>query len=156
MLEKTVESPLDCKEIQPVHPKGDQSWIFIGRTDAEAEAPVLWPPDHQKRPWCWERLKAGEGDNRGWDGWMVSQTQWTRVWASSMSWWCTGKPGMLQSMGLQIMGHDWPTEQYWTGYAWGTKNLWNVKSRASHRFYPIQPQLSLIYLPVHKRSLRLW
>ena len=70
--EKTLESPLDFKEIQPVHPKGDQSWVFIGRTDAEAETPILWPPDaknwHLKRPWCWERLKA-EGDNRGWDGW---------------------------------------------------------------------------------------
>ena len=73
VLEKTLESPLDCKEIQPVHPKGDQSWIFIGRTDAEAETPVFWPPDaeltHWKRPWCWERLKAGgEGYDRGWDG----------------------------------------------------------------------------------------
>ena len=73
VLEKTLESPLDCKEIQPVHPKGNQSWIFIGRTDAEAEAPVLWPSDVKswlikKRPWCWERLKAGaEGDDRGQD-----------------------------------------------------------------------------------------
>ena len=81
VLEKTLESPLDCKEIHPVHPKGNQSWILIGRTDAEAETPVLWPPDakkltHLKRPWCWERLKAGgEGGNRGWDGWMASLTQ---------------------------------------------------------------------------------
>ena len=66
---------LDCKEIQPVHPKGNQSWIFIGRTDVKAEAAILWRPDakkeltHWKRPWCWERLKAGgEGDERGWDG----------------------------------------------------------------------------------------
>ena len=80
VLEKTLESPLDCKEIQQVHPKGNQFWIFIGRTDAEAETPKLWPPDvktHLKRPWCWERLKAGgEGDDRGWDGWMASPTQW--------------------------------------------------------------------------------
>ena len=73
------ESPLDSKEIQPVHPRGTKSWIFIGRTDAEAETPILWPPDaknwHWKRPWCWERLKAGgEGDDRGWDGWMTSLT----------------------------------------------------------------------------------
>ena len=54
VLEKTLESPLDCKEIQPVHPKGDQSWIFIGRTDAEAEGPKLWPPDAQN--WHWKRL----------------------------------------------------------------------------------------------------
>ena len=79
VLEKALESPLDCKEIQPVHPKWNQSLIFIGRTDAEA--PILWPPDaknwHLKRPWCWEKLKAGgEGDNRGWDGWMASLTRW--------------------------------------------------------------------------------
>ena len=87
VLEKTLESPLDYKEIQPVHPKGNQSWIFIGRTDAEA--PILWPPDVnnrliRKKPWCWERLKAGgEGDDRGWDGWMASLTQWTWVWENS-------------------------------------------------------------------------
>ena len=62
---------------------------------------------HWKRPWCWERLKAGgEGDDRGWDGWMASSTQWTRVWASSGRQWRTGKPGMLQSMGSQKVGHD--------------------------------------------------
>ena len=68
VLEKTLESPLDCKEIKPVHPKGNQSWIFIGRADAEAPALAAWYEDltHQKRPWCWERLKAGrDGDNRG-------------------------------------------------------------------------------------------
>ena len=80
VLEKTLESPLECKEIQPENPKGNLSWIFIGRTDAEVETPILWPPDvknrlHWKRPWCWERLKAGgEGDDRGWDGWMASLT----------------------------------------------------------------------------------
>ena len=66
---------------------------------------------HWKRPWCWERLKAGgEGDERGWDGWMASPTQWTWVWASSRSWWWTGKPGVLQSMGSQRAGHDWAIE----------------------------------------------
>ena len=64
-----------------------------------------------KRSWCWERLKAGgEGDNRGWDGWMASPTWWTWVWASSRSWWWAGKPGMLQSMGSQAVGHYWVTE----------------------------------------------
>ena len=76
VLEKTLESPLDCKDIQPVHPKGNQSGIFIERTDAEAETPILWPPTwckeltHWKRPWCWKRLKVGE-----WDDWMASPTQ---------------------------------------------------------------------------------
>ena len=114
VLEKTLESPLDCKEIQWVHPKGNQSWIFIGRTDTEAETPVLWPPDAKtslEKPWCWEGLKAGgEGADRGWDGWMMSLTQWTWVWVKSRSWWWTGRPGMLQSMGLQRVRHDWATE----------------------------------------------
>ena len=91
VLEKTLESPLDCKEIQTVHLKGNQPWIFIGRTDAEAETPILvatWCEElaHLKRPWCWERLRAGgEGDNRGWHGWMASPTQWTWVWGSLRS-----------------------------------------------------------------------
>ena len=66
---------------------------------------------HLKRPWCWERLKAGgEGDDRGWDGWMVSLTQWTWVWVNSRNWWWTGRPGMLQSMGSQRVRHDRATE----------------------------------------------
>ena len=114
VLEKTLESSSDCKEIQPVHPKGDQSWVFIGRTDVEAETQffghLMWRADSLKRPWCWERLKAGGGDNRGWDGWMASPTQWTRVWVNSGSWWWTGRPGVLQFMGSQRVGHDWVTE----------------------------------------------
>ena len=63
---------------------------------------------HLKRPWCWERLKAGvEGDDRGWDGWMASPTQWTWVWVNSGSWWWTGRPGVLRFMGSQRVGHDW-------------------------------------------------
>ena len=69
---------------------------------------------HWKRPWCWERLKAGgKGDDGGWDGWTASLTRWTWVWASSGSWWWTGKPGMLQSLGSQRVGHDWATELNW-------------------------------------------
>ena len=144
VLEKTLESPLDCKEIQPVHPEGNQSWIFIGGIDAAVEALILWPPDAKnwlvgilnihwrdwcwsgsfntlatwceeltrwKPSWCWEGLKAGgEGDNRGWDGCITSPTQWTWVWAHSLSWWWTGKPDVLQIMGLQRVRHDWVTE----------------------------------------------
>ena len=82
---------------------------------------------HWKRPWCWERLKAGEEeDDRGWDVWMASQTQWTWVWVSSGSWWWTGKPGVLQSTGSQTAGHDWATELNWTEpscwrLCWGPK-----------------------------------
>ena len=68
-------------------------------------------PPHCKRPWCWERLRAREGGDRGWDGWMASPTQWTWLWANSERWWRTGKPGMLQSVGLQRVGHDLATEQ---------------------------------------------
>ena len=115
VLEKTLESPLDCKEIQPVHPKGNQPWIFIGRSDAEV--PTLWTPDekelaHWKRPWCWERLKGGgEGDDRGWDGWMASPTRWIWVWANPRRWRRTGQPGVLQSMGSQSRTRlsDWAT-----------------------------------------------
>ena len=74
---------------------------------------------HLKRSWCWERLKAGgEGDDRGWDGWMASLTQRTWVWVNSGSCWWTGKPGMLQSMVSQRVGHNWATELNWTGLSW--------------------------------------
>ena len=73
---------------------------------------LIWRADSLEKTWCWERLKAArEGDDRGRDGWMASLTRWTWVWASSGQWWRTGKPGMLQSMGLQRVGHDWATEQ---------------------------------------------
>ena len=71
--------------------------------------------NHLKRPWCWERLRAGgEGNDRGWDGWMASLTRWTWVWVDSGSWWWTGRPGVLQLMGSQRVGHDWTTELNWT------------------------------------------
>ena len=74
---------------------------------------------HWKKPWCWEKSKVGgKGDNRGWDGWMSSPTRLTWVWVSSRSWWWTGKPGMLQSMGSQTVGHDWVTELNWFTWLW--------------------------------------
>ena len=119
VLEKTLESPLDRKEIQPVHPEEDQSWVFIGRTDAEAETPLLWPP--QGKSWLigkgpdagrdWGQEKKGM---TGWDGWMASPTQWAWVWVNSGSLWWTGRPGVLQFMGLQRIGHNWETELNWT------------------------------------------
>ena len=72
-----------------------------------------------KRLWCWEGLGAGgEGDDRGWDGWMASPSQWTWVWVNSWSWWWTGRPGVLQFMGLQRVGHDWATELNWISLEW--------------------------------------
>ena len=76
---------------------------------------LMWRVDSLKRPWCWERLGAGgEGDNRGWDGWMASLTQWTWVWVNSGSQWWTGRPGVLQFMGSQRSGYDSVTELNWT------------------------------------------
>ena len=103
------ESTLDSKEIKPINPKGNQPWIFIGRTDAEA--PVLWPPD-AKSQLVVKTLMLGKTEgrrrkgNRGWDGWIASPTQWTWVWANSGRQGRTGKPGVLQSMGLQRAGYD--------------------------------------------------
>ena len=91
VLKKTLESPLDCHPKGIIHPKGELTF---------------W-----KGSWCWERLKAGrKGEDRGWDGWMASPTRWTWIWVGSGSWWWTGRPGMLQSMGLQRVGHNWAIE----------------------------------------------
>ena len=115
VLENTLESPLDCEEIQPVNPKGHQPWIFIERTDAEAEAPILSPP-HAKS-WLIEkdpdagkdwRRRRGHQRMRWLDGIMM---QWTWTWANSRRWWGTGNPDVLQPMGSQTVGHDLATEQ---------------------------------------------
>ena len=118
VLEKTLASPLDCKEIQPLHPKGDQSWVFTGRTDAEAETPVLWPP-HAKS-WLLEKtlMLGGTGGRRRRGQqrmrWLIaSLTRWTWVWVNSGSWWWTGRPGVLRFMGSKRVGHDWVTELNW-------------------------------------------
>ena len=84
VLEKTLENPLDSKEIQPVHPKDNQSWVFTGRMLKLKVQYWCKEQTHLKRSWCWERLKAGEGDDRGWDGWMASPTQWTWVWVKGV------------------------------------------------------------------------
>ena len=126
LLEKSLESPLDCKEIHPVRPKGNQSWIFTGRTDAEAETPIFWPPD--KKNWLiWRGTEAGKAWRQG-EKWTTEDEMvgWyhrlygTWVGARSGSWWWTGKPGMLQSMGSQRIRHDWVNELNWTE--------WNIKS----------------------------
>ena len=120
VLEKTLESPLDCKEIQPVNPKGDQSWIFIGRTDAEAASLILCLPDAKNRligkdpdpgkDQRWEEKRTTEDEMVGWH----HMTRWTWVWAYRLQptpgacW--TGKPSVLQSMGSQRVGHNWATD----------------------------------------------
>ena len=116
VLEKTLESPLDSKEIKSVNLKGNQPWILIGRTDNgswRSNTLATWyeEPTHWKRPWCWERLWAGgEGDDR-WDGWMASPVQWIWTWVNSGRWRGTGKPGVPQSLGSRRVKQDLETEQ---------------------------------------------
>ena len=108
-LQGDPTSPSWRKSVLNIHWK-DWCWSWNCNTVATwCEELTQW-----KRPWCWERLKAGgEGDNRGWDGWMASLTQWTWVWVNSRSWWRTGRPGMLQFVGLQIVGHNSANELNW-------------------------------------------
>ena len=117
---KALESPLDCKETQSVHPKGNQSWIFTGRTDAEAAAPKLWPPDEKswliwKDPdagsgWRWEEKGMTEDDMVGWH----HQLDGYEFWASSGSWWWTGRPGVCSPWGHK---EPYMTEQLnWNEY----------------------------------------
>ena len=122
VLEKTLESPLDCKEIQPVHPKGDQSWVWCS-----AEAPILWPSDVKnqfigKDPDVGKDWKQEEKGMTEWDAWMTSPTQQTRVWASSWSCW-TGKPGVLQSIGSQRVRHGWATKQIFKSLSKSRKSV---------------------------------
>ena len=105
------------KEISPEYSLEGLCWSWNSNTLATWCEKLT----HLKRPWCRERLKAGgEGDDRGWDGWIASQTQWTWVWASSGSWWLTWRPGVLQSMGSQRVRHNWVT---WTEME---KRVWEL------------------------------
>ena len=112
VLEKILESPLDCKEIQPVHLKGISPGISLEgmmlKLKLQYVGHLTKELTHWKRLWCWEGLGAGGGgDDRGWDGWMASPTRWTWVWVNSGSWWWSGRPGMLRFMGSQRVRHDW-------------------------------------------------
>ena len=119
VLEKTPESPLDSKEIKPVSPKGNQSWIFIERTDDEIEATILWPPDVKnwligKDPDAGKDWRQEEKWTTGWDSWMASPTWWIWIWVSPSNWWWTGRPAVLHSLGSQRVRHNWATELNWT------------------------------------------
>ena len=115
VLKETLESPLDCKEIQPVHSERDQSWVFIGRTDVEAETPILWLPSEKKwliwkdpdagKDWGQEEKGVTEDEMVGWhDRHNGHGFGWTQ------SWWWTRRPGVLQFMGSQRVRHNWATE----------------------------------------------
>ena len=116
LLEKTLGSPLGSKEIKLTNPKGNQPWLFIGRADAEAEAPILWPPDTKSQPIRkdpdfgkdWRQEKGMTEDDLV--GWHHRHCQWTWVWVNSGSWWRIGRPGVLQFMGSQRVGRDQVTE----------------------------------------------
>ena len=142
MLGKTLASPLNCKEVQPVHPKGDQSWVFIGRTDAEAEFPILWPPDVKnwlikKHPGTgedWRREKKGttEDEMVGWHH---------QLNGHEFGIWCwTGKPSTLQSIDSQRLGHDWATELNWK------LHLTDTSFSIEHHY------LQIPYLQIHLHS----
>ena len=146
-LQGDPTSPFQRRLVLGVHWK-DWCWTWNSNTLA------TWCEGltHLKRPWCWERLRAGgEGVNRGWDGWMASPTQWIWVWVNSRSWWWTGRPGVLQFMELQRVRRDWATELNWTGVSdsrvglqcgrpmfdpWVRKILWRRKQQPTPLFLP--------------------
>ena len=123
VLEKTLESPLDCKEIQPVHPKGDQSWVFFLRTDLKLKfqyfGHLMQRVDSLEKTVMLGGIRGRRGRGRQRMRWrMASLTRWTWVWVNSRSWWWTGRPGILLFMGSQRVGHDWVTELNWTELNW--------------------------------------
>ena len=146
VLVKTLESPLDCKEIQPVHPKGNQFWIFTGRTDAEAGIPILWPSN--AKSWLTRkdtdpglRLKIGgeEGD-RGWDGWMASLTQWTWIWTT---------PGDGEGQGILVCLSPWyHKESDIMSSDWTTSSVPNY-----HSIRVIHLETSLFFLTKYERMV---
>ena len=159
VLEKTLESPLDCQEIQPVHPKGDQSWVFIGSTDVEAEVPILhvkgWlvgkDPD-AGRDWGQEEKGTTEDE-------VAEQTQWTWVWVNSGSLWWTGSPGVLRFMGSQRVRHDWATEPTdWRNLYIAFHNSYtNLSSQQKFRSlegFPQRPSLIFFFFWPYRAACR--
>ena len=155
VLEKTLESSLDCKEIQPVHSEGDQPWDFFGRNDAKAETPVLWPP-HVKcwligkdsdsvRYWGQEEEGKTEDEMAGWHDWLDGR--W--VWVNSRSWWWTGRPGVLRFMGSHRVGHDWATELNWLNWI-------ELVGKVISLLYNMLSRLLITFLPRSKRLLISW
>ena len=139
--DKILIKPINSKEISPEYSlEGLMLKLKLQYFDH-----LMWKLTHWKRPWCWERLKAGgEGDDRGWDGWMASPTWWTWVWATSRSWWWIGKPGMLQYMGLQRVRHDWATEL--TDSMLGQKPFRHLFGKSSLTFYLFSAWLKEWYI----------
>ena len=171
VLEKTLESPLDCKEIQPVNPKGNQSWIFIGRTYAEAETAIFWPPDAknwllEKDPDAgkdWRQEEGGQQRMRWLDG---ITTQWTWIWASSRSWQRTGKPwwaavhGVVKSQTWLDDWTDWyiltelvSSRTWWSGKTQG--EIWTKLQLYTSSFWSESsfPHLAILCVSYHNDEL---
>ena len=128
-LQGDPTSPSQRKSVLNIHWK-DWYWSW-GSNTLPAGCKEL---THLNRPWCWERLKVGgEGDNRGWDGWMAPPTQWTWAWVNSRSWWWTGRTGVLQFMGLQRVEHDWATELNWLPENKGIKKWSNFSTKDNRK-----------------------
>ena len=145
VLGKTLKSPLDCKTTNQSYWKSTlniywKDWCWTSNT-----LDTWWEKlTHWKRPQCWEGLGAGEGGNRGWDGWMASPTRWTWVWVNSGSWWWTRRPGMLWFMGSQRFRHDWATELNWAALCGPVIRNW--------RFCCLWPRFNLSLGNWHLRS----
>ena len=123
VLEKTLQSPLDCKEIQPVNPKENQSWISLEGLMLKLKLQYfdhrMWRTDSFEKTLMLGKIEGRKRKGwQGWDGWMASPNQWTWVWVNSGSWWWAGKPGVLQSMGSQRVRHNQLTELNWTDEHW--------------------------------------
>ena len=130
-LQGDPTSPFERRSVLGVHWR-DWCWSWNSNTLATSCKQLT----HWKRLWCWEGLGTrGEGDDRGWDGWMASSTRWTGVWVNSGSWWWTGRPSVLQFMGLQRVGHNWTTELNWTLYCWATREVQVTHKPPKYRYW---------------------
>ena len=148
MLENILESPLDYRKIKPVNPEGNRGLML--KLKPQYYGLLMRRANSVENTLMLGKLKAGgEGDDRGRDGWMASLTRWTWAWASSGSWWRTGKPGVLQSMGLHRVGHDWVTEQQ-QSLKWKAGHL-----LACHRVWIWKWNHGLNYFPTSKTPLLL-
>jgi len=136
VLGKTLESPTDCKEVQPVHPKGNQSWIFglMLKLKLQSFGHLMRRTDLLEKTLMLGKIEGGRRrgrERRGWDGWMASPTQWMWVWVNSGSWRWTGRPGVLQSMGSQSQTwlSNWTD---WTGFSTFKQNKWKPPHLSPH------------------------
>ena len=157
VLEKTLESPLNCREIQPVHPKGDQFWVFIGRTDVEAEIPIFWPSDAKNwfiwkdpdvgKDWMQEEKGMTEGEMIGLHHWLDEhEFEWTPGVGDGQS--------VLQSTGSQRVGHDWATELNWTEST--ACSWWEGFESSSLATLPLGFNCSFISTSACESSTRVW